>query len=510
MGRLMVGELEYTRYDGLALAELVRRRQVSPLELVEAAIRAIEQVNPQLNAVVARLDDLARAQATAGPLAGGPLPDAPFAGVPFLLKDLHGALAGAPMTAGSRLLANHRPEQDAEVVARYKRAGLVVLGKTNTPEFGLLPVTEPPLFGPARNPWNPMLTPGGSSGGAAAAVAAGMVPLAHGNDGGGSIRIPAAACGLFGLKPTRGRVPLGPDAVEIWMGCVVQHVLSRSVRDSAAALDATAGSDVGAPYPAPPPPPEGWLAQTAIAPGRLRIGFSTTPMLDVPVHAECVAAVENTAALLQQLGHHVAPATPPLDGPSIAAAFLLMVAGELSADLAEAERLAGTTASPATVDTPALLLNLLAQQYSAAELTAALRRLRSVGPIVARFHQSYDLWLTPTLAQPPLAIGALLPTGLEAAAQRLLARLGWGALVRTLGSIEASADRAFAFTPFTPIANITGQPAMSVPLHWTADGLPIGVHFVARFGEEATLLRLAAQLEAARPWRDRRPPIWAG
>lgn len=502
--------LDYARYDGLGLAALVRRGEVAPRELVEAAIAAIERVNPRLNAVVTRLDQMAMEQATAGPLAGGPLPDAPFAGVPFLLKDLHGALAGTTMSAGSRLLANHRPDHDAEVVARYKRAGLIVLGKTNTPEFGLLPVTESPLFGPARNPWSPDRTPGGSSGGAAAAVAAGIVPLAHGNDGGGSIRIPASACGLFGLKPTRGRVPLGPDSVELWMGCVVQHVLSRTVRDSAAALDATAASDLGAPYPTPQAPPEGWLAQTRLPPSRLRIGWTTQPMLDVPVHADCIAAVESTANLLRGLGHIVEPAAPMLDGRSIAAAFLLMVAAELSADLAEAESSAGQSASPLTVDTPALLLNLLAGQYSAAELAAALRRLRQVGPTLARFHQTYDLWLTPTLAQPPVPIGALQSTGLEAAAERLLARLGWGGLVRTLGSIEVNANRAFAFTPFTPIANITGQPAMSMPLHWSGDGLPIGVQFVARYGEEATLLRLAAQLENAAPWIDRRPPIWAG
>jgi len=502
--------LEYTRYDGLGLAALVRQGEVSPRELVEAAITAIERVNPQLNAVVSRLDETAMAQATAGPLAGGPLPDAPFAGVPFLLKDLHGALAGTTMTAGSRLLADYRPDHDAEVVARYKRAGLIVLGKTNTPEFGLLPVTESPLFGPARNPWAPTRTPGGSSGGAAAAVAAGIVPLAHGNDGGGSIRIPASACGLFGLKPTRGRVPLGPASVELWMGCVVQHVLSRSVRDSAAALDATAGSDLGAPYPAPQAPPESWLAQTRLPPGRLRIGWAVQPMLDVPVHPDCIAAVESATTLLRDLGHIVEPATPMLDGRSIAAAFLLMVAAELSADLAEAEALAAQAASPLTVDTPALLLNMLAGQYSAAELAAALRRLRQVGPILARFHRNYDVWMTPTLAQPPVAIGALQSTGLEAAAERLLARLGWGGLVRALGSIEVNASRAFAFTPFTPIANITGQPAMSMPLHWSGDGLPIGVQFVARYGEEALLLRLAAQLESAAPWIDRHPPIWAG
>ena len=502
--------LDYCAYDGLGLADLVRRREVSALGLVEAATAVLERLNPRLNAVVTPLVERARAQATAGPLAGGPLPGAPFAGVPFLLKDLQAALGGVPMTAGSRLLAAWRPAQDSELVARYQRAGLVILGKTNTPEFGLLPVTEPPLFGPARNPWDLSRTPGGSSGGSAAAVAAGIVPLAHGNDGGGSIRIPASACGLFGLKPTRGRVPLGPDAVELWQGAVVQHVLTRSVRDSAAALDATAGPDAGAPYLAPPAPAEGWLAQTRIAPGRLRIAYSTTPMLEVPVHAECIAAVEATAKLLAELGHDVAPAAPALDGPEIAAAFLLMVAGELAADLAEAEAHAGELASLATVDTPALLLNLLARDYSAAELAIALRRLRAVGPAMARLFHSHDLWLTPTLAQPPLPIGALTPGGVEASAQRLLARLGSGSLVRLLGSIEATAERAFAFTPFTPIANITGQPAMSVPLHWSAAGLPIGVQFVARFGDEATLIRLAAQLEAARPWRDRHPPIWGG
>ncbi len=496
----MNGFTEYDRYDGLGLAELVRRKEISPAELVEEAIRRIETVNPQINAVIHPMYDLARRQVQEG------LPEGPFQGVPFLLKDLLAHAAGVPTRNGSRFFRDFVPDHDSEIVRRYRAAGVVILGKTNTPELGLVPYTEPALFGPSRNPWNLSRTTGGSSGGSGAAVAARLVPLAHGNDGGGSIRIPASCCGVFGLKPTRGRIPMGPDIGEAWRGMAIHHVLTLSVRDSAAMLDATAGPDVGAPYIIPPPQ-RPFLEEVGRGPGRLRIAFTTRPLLPGTVHPDCVRGVEETARLCQDLGHDVEEAAPQIDGHAFARDFLTMVCAETRADIAEGEALTGKKARYGEFEPATWALGLLGRQISAGEYACALRSLQCAARQVGAFFERYDVLLTPTLATPPMEIGWLQPAGVKAFALKLLGSLNAGALLNRLAGIEALAEEVFAFIPFTPVFNVTGQPAMSVPLVWNDEGLPIGMHFVARFGEEATLFRLAGQLERARPWFDRRPPV---
>ncbi len=496
----MNGFTEYDRYDGLGLAERVRRKEISPAELVEEAIRRIETVNPHINAVIHPMYDLARRQVQEG------LPEGPFQGVPFLLKDLLAYAAGVPTRNGSRFFRDFVPDHDSEIVRRYRAAGVVILGKTNTPELGLVPYTEPALFGPSRNPWDLSRTTGGSSGGSGAAVAARLVPLAHGNDGGGSIRIPASCCGVFGLKPTRGRIPMGPDIGEAWRGMAIHHVLTLSVRDSAAMLDATAGPDVGAPYIIPPPQ-RPFLEEVGRNPGRLRVAFTTRPLLPGTVHPDCVRGVEETARLCQDLGHDVEEAAPQIDGHAFARDFLTMVCAETRADIAEGEVLTGKKARYGEFEPATWALGLLGRQISAGEYASALRSLQYAARQVGAFFERYDVLLTPTLATPPMEIGWLQPTGVKAFALKLLGSLNAGALLNKLAGIEALAEEVFAFIPFTPVFNVTGQPAMSVPLVWNDEGLPIGMHFVARFGEEATLFRLAGQLEQARPWFDRRPPV---
>ncbi|MEE8546040.1 MAG: amidase [Alphaproteobacteria bacterium] len=498
----MSGFSAYGDYDASGLAELVRRGEVSALELVEEAIARAEALGSELNAVVTPMYEAARAQASAVP------DEAPFAGVPFLLKDLGPYYAGVRMCFGARFLEDFVPDHDGELVRRYKRAGLICFGKTNAPELGLTPVTEPELFGPTRNPWREGVTPGGSSGGSAAAVAAAIVPMAHGNDGGGSIRIPASCCGLFGLKPSRARNPVGPDVGEAWHGAVVDHVLSRSVRDSAAALDASHGAEVGDPYAAPAPA-RPYAQEVGADPGRLRIAFSARPPFPAAVHPDCVTALHEAAALCEDLGHAVEEARPELDGAALSAAFLLLIAAETAAEIESWGPVVGREPRAADFEVETWVLGLLGNQYSAKELAAAVKTLRLAGRTVGHFLEEYDLLLTPTLAQPPIALGALKSQGAEALAQRLIARFSLGSAIKVLGGIDRAAERVFAFIPFTPLANITGQPAMSLPLNWNSDGLPVGVQFAARFGDEATLFRLAAQLEEAHPWAQRRPPLSA-
>jgi amidase len=477
----------------------VRTKQVAPATLVEEAIARIEIENPRLNAVIHPMYDEARR------VAQRPLPAGAFAGVPFLLKDLMAAYAGVPTGAGNRLLRGIPATQDTEIVRRFKAAGVVVLGKTNTPEFGLVPFTEPEALGPTRNPWDLGRTPGGSSGGSAAAVAARMVPLAGGGDGGGSIRIPAACCALFGLKPTRGRTPAGPEVGEHWHGFAVEHVVTRSVRDSAAMLDAIAGPDAGAPYPAPPQA-RPFLSEVDAAPSRLRVAVTSQPFLGRTVHADCVAGLEATARLLTELGHDVVEAAPAIDGEAFSIAFLTTVAAEARADIEWAAALAKRRPAPRDFEPTTYALGLLGRALSAAEYTGAVRYLQSVARAIGRFFEGYDVLLTPTLSCPPVVIGALQPKPMERVMLQVLGRLNAPWLLRALGAIKPLATQAFEFIPYTPVFNVTGQPAMSVPLHWNADGLPIGMHFVGRFGDEATLFRLAGQLERARPWFDRAPP----
>ncbi len=496
----MAGFAEFADYDALALAELVRRGAVSPRDLVDEAIARIERLNPTLNAVIHPMFGRASREAAAG------APDGPFRGVPFLIKDLVALVKGEPMRAGSRFLADYVADHDTELARRYAQAGLITLGKTNTPELGLTPFTEPELFGPTNNPWDPGRIAGGSSGGSAAAVASGMVPIAGGGDGGGSIRIPASCCGIFGFKPTRGRTPTGPDRGELWQGCVVEHVLTRSVRDSAAALDATAGPDVGAPYYMPKPD-RPYLAEVTTAPGRLRIAYSTTPMLGRAVHPECVAAVDDAVTLLGSLGHEVREAAPGFDGAAFARHFMLLVAVECRADIEEAGRLLGRRPVPGGFEPATWALGLMGRSLSAADFVTATRALQLDARRIGRFFTEWDVLVTPTVSTPPPPTGALQPKPHERTAMATLGRLGSGRLLEWMGLLDQAAATAFEFTPWTPVFNVTGQPAMSVPLHCTGEGLPVGVHFVGRFGEEATLFRLAGQLERARPWFGRRPPV---
>jgi amidase len=508
---------EYGTLDALGLADLVRRRQVSAGELLEEAIARNERLNPKLGAVITALYDEAR-RAAAAPPGNSSLPSspddstarvAPFSGVPFLVKDIYCDMAGVPAQSGSRYLSGYKPPRDATIVQRFRRAGLIIFGRTSTPELGLLPVTEPELHGPCKNPWDPALTPGGSSGGAAAAVAAGIAPLAHANDGGGSIRIPAACCGLFGLKPTRARTPAGPGHSQLWNGFTVAHAISRSVRDSAALLDAIAGPESTSPYWAPPQA-RPFLAEVGAPPGKLRIALSKRPLAtSAAIHPDCAAAADDTARLLADLGHEVEEADPDIDAEGFARDFFTLVCVETAAFLARAAADLGRRPRRGELESATAITALLGRQRSAVEAARARDRLEGIARKALGFFDRHDLLLSPTLAMPPPAIGALRPRGLEAFGQELLLGLHLGFLLRIPGVIEASVRRVFSFIPFSPLANVTGQPAMTVPLSWNAAGLPIGSQLTARFGDEATLFRVAAQLEEARPWRDRRPLIHA-
>jgi len=496
-----MGIAEYGRLDAVAMAELVRRREVSPSELVDEAIARIERVDPRLNAVVERLFDSAR------DAAGGSIPEGPFRGVPFATKNLLAPIAGVPIDGGSRFFRGHVAAHDSTLVSRYRKAGLVFVATSNAPELGLLPFTEPELHGPTRNPYDPARTPGGSSGGAAALVASGALPMAHANDGGGSIRIPASCCNLFGLKPSRGRMPVGPDYQEIWHGFVCDHVVSRTVRDSAAALDAAQGPEPGALYHAPPPA-RPYLEEMRRPPRRLRIALSVMPHLPARVDPRCAEAVRATGRLCESLGHIVEEAAPELQPRALAKAFFTIVVSELAADIHRAEQLMKKKARPRDFEDSTWLVAMLAREVSAADFATSMGRLRDVTRQVSAFLETYDVLLTPTLAQPPPGIGELLPKGLERRVQALAAATSSSLLLKLGGGIDAAVDRVFDFVPFTPLANFSGLPAMSVPLG-EADGLPIGVQFVGRFADEATLFQLAAQLEQAAPWTGRRPKVSA-
>jgi amidase len=398
---------------------------------------------------------------------------------------------------------------DQELTKRFQRAGLVVCGKTNTPELGILPTTEPQRFGASHNPWNLLHSTGGSSGGSAAAVASGMVPVAHANDGGGSIRIPASCCGLFGLKPTRARTPAGPDHSQLWNGFTVTHAISRSVRDSAALLDAVAGPEPTSPYWAPPQARR-FLEEVGAPPGKLRIALTRRPQVTAAaLHPDCAAAADDAARLLAELGHQVEEAEPDVDAEAFARDFFTLVCVETAAFLARAQLQLGRRPRRGELESATAITALLGRQRSAVEAARARERLEAIARRTLTFFERYDLLLSPTLAMPPPALGALKPRGLEAFGQELLLGLHLGFLLRIPGVIDASVRRVFSFIPFSPLANVTGQPAMTVPLAWNAAGLPIGSQLVARFGGEATLYRVAAQLESARPWRARRPPIHA-
>ena len=472
---------ELTWLDATAQAELVRTKELKPIELVEAAIERIERVNPQINAVIHKLYDEARATAN------NDLPDGAFKGVPFLLKNIFGWYAGAPNDQGSAFVKGFIAPHDSTLVQRYKQAGLVVCGITNAPEFGILPTTEPQLYGATRNPWKLNHSTGGSSGGSAAAVAAGLVPFAHANDGGGSIRIPASCCGLVGLKPTRARNPLGPDFGDVYSGLIAEHALTRSVRDCAALLDATAGPEVGDPYCAPAPA-RPFLQEVGASPGRLRIAFTTSASNGADLHPDVIAATLDAAKLCESLGHEVVEATPFIDPEKLVPMFMVLWASGMAWTIDGYARILGKTPTPEQFEPGTWALYQMGKQRSAAEYLAAVQWLQGMAREIGRFMLNYDVWLTPTLGAPPLLIGAMDSTP-----------------ENPLNGMRVAAE----FVPFTPLTNVTGQPSISLPLHWNEAGLPIGTHWTAGFGDEATLFRLAAQLETARPWAEKRPGVSA-
>jgi amidase len=472
---------ELALLDATAQAGLVRTGQVSAAELVTAAIERIEALNPVLNAVVTPVFNRAVEVARAGPVG-------PFAGVPYLLKDLACEMEGVRFTEGSRFLAGHVSAFDSELVLRLRRAGLVILGKTSTPEFGMAPACEPVLFGPTRNPWDPQRSTSGSSGGSAAAVASGMVPFAHGNDLGGSLRYPASACGLFALKPTRARNPLGPEYGDVAAGGAAEHALTRSVRDSAALLDATSGPDLGDPYWAPPPA-RPFLDEVGADPGRLRIGYTTRTPDGDPGHPDCVAAADHAARLCASLGHEVTETDWPGFTPEVGAAIGTMIYAATAWILRYWIRRVGREPGEDEIEPLTRALWQAGEKVTAAGWLLAVEDIQRFSRRVAGFFTGFDAFLTPTMSTPPLPIGTMVSTPEDP----------WR-------SLEVSGQTVrYAGV----VANLTGNPAMSVPLWWNDDGLPIGVHFLGRFGDEATIIRLAAQLEAAQPWAGRRPALHA-
>ena len=467
---------EYERLDATALAALVRSGEVTPGELLDEALARLARGNPRLNAVV--IDHAERAGRTAaGRLAG------PLAGVPFLVKDLNTYLAGTVTSEGCRFFADAVAERSSFVVERYERAGLVIFGKTASPELGKSPVTESLLWGDTRNPWSLAHTPGGSSGGSAAAVAAGIVPAAHASDGGGSIRIPASACGLFGLKPSRFRVPLGPGKGD-GGGLSTVHALTRSVRDSALLLDLSQGPEPGG-YGGIVAPERPYVDEVGRAPGALRIGLLKKPVVDAPVHPECLKAVDGAARLCTSLGHHVEEVTLPIDGlAALTAAGLILSLGS-SVAIRSREKALGRAVTEQDVE-PITWTRMQQVANASGEQLAQARNLQvKVHLQLAELMQRHDVILSPTLPVLPARVGELGPR-------------------RPIADFDREAA---PYSLFTILFNFTGQPAMSVPLHWSADGMPVGVHFAGRHGEEALLFRLAGQLEQAAPWFDRRPAL---
>ncbi len=495
----MVEISHYVNLDAMGMHELVAAGDVHPRELVTAAITCIETHDPAVNAVSWRRYDQALRESEK------PLPDTPVAGVPFLIKDMGQTLAGAPTTLGSRMREFVVASEDSNLVARYKAAGLLIVGQTSAPEFGAAADTKPLLHGQTNNPWDLSRSPGGSSGGAAAAVASRYVPVAHASDGGGSIRIPASMCGLFGLKPTRGRTPKGPGAAEGWFGMSVDHVVGLSVRDSAALLDLTAGPDPGAPYYAAPPS-RPFLSEVGSPPGPLKIAVSTEPLLADSMHRVCRKAVDDAAALLEDLGHEVEVDQPDVPATALREAMSLMVAADTAAAIDEAAAAAGQPVDEARFEHAMWVIGLVGRRLSAADLAKALALVKNVGRVTAPFFERYDVFVQPTLARPPWKQGALDPNRRDQLALSLIKRLPGRRAAQV--AVRAVAAGSLDAIPNTPLWNATGQPSMSMPLTWH-DGLPIGVQFTGRYGDEATLFRLAAQLEEARPWIDRLPPLVA-
>lgn len=484
---------ELARLDAIAQADLVHKGETTPLDLVDAAISRIEQVNPQLNAVITPLFEKARTQAKSTDL-----PDGPFKGVPFLLKDFGCHSAGDPYHQGTRFLKDlaWTAKEDTYMAAKLRAAGLIFLGKTNTPEFASMPTTEPEAYGPTRNPWNTDHSTGGSSGGSGAAVASGMVPAAHANDGGGSTRVPASECGLVGLKSTRARASLGPEYGELWQGLVNEHVVTRSVRDTAAILNVIAGPMPGDPYFASPPS-RPFLEEVGADPGRLRIGFlADFPGKAVRLHPDCVTAVQEAVQLLGALGHTIEEAYPPaLDAEQeLRRHVWAILTSAIASHLDTLSRQTGKQISQDDVEINTWAMAEIGRARTAVRYIEAIEWLQSYTRRIASWWQpedgknGFDLLLTPTIAEPPPKLGEF---------------------VSTSDNPLGAARRSASLMPFTVPFNVTGQPAMSLPLYWNSQGLPIGIQLVAAYGREDVLFRVAAQLEQAQPWAGKWPSVHA-
>ncbi|MFS0824777.1 amidase family protein [Bacillus sp. 1P02SD] len=483
---------DYKQYDGLGLAELIQKKEVKVEEVREAAIREIEKKNGVLNAVIDTfyddLKEVPHAESTGI-----------FAGVPFLTKSINQEVNGRPLGSGSKLLKEILADHDSEFVRQIRNTGVTILGQTNVPEFALMGITEPAYYGPSRNPWNTDYTPGGSSGGSAAAVASGMVPIAGANDGGGSIRIPGAFCGLFGLKPTRGRTPVGPDRGRVWQGASVDHILSRSVRDSAAMLDQYQMDRANA-FMAPPF--NGSYLEASMTPitTPLKIAFATESPLGTTVDQECKEAVHKTIKLLEEMGHTVVEKAAPVDGKRLANSYFMLYFAEVATTLTALEDVIGRKVTFNDVEPATWMLNLLGKAVSTEEFLASLKFWDQAALQMDSFHDDYDLYLTPTTAYPPSRIGELDQTPFEKGLIKIVGGLRLGRILKKSGFVEQLANKSLERTPFTQLANLTGQPAMTLPMHLTKDGLPCGVQVMARRGREDLLFQLAGELEKTDSW----------
>ena len=490
---------DYDQYDGLGLAGLVASRQVAAADILEEAIARAERINPVVNAIIHPMFDKARERLDA-------TPRGVFEGTPFLLKDLGQASRGHPLGNGSKYFAGYQPDFDSEIVKRFENAGLVTLGKTNVPELGLVGTTEPRAYGATLNPWDLTRTSGGSSGGSAAAVAAGIVPLASASDGGGSIRVPASCCGLVGLKPSRGRNPCGPNGAEGWYGQVQDGVVSRTVSDSAAALDLTAGGDTGMPYTAPRPA-LAFVDEVKRDPGALKVAVCRDSLCcETPLDPECVAAIDRVAERLAGLGHHVEEVKVPIDRMALGVNFMLRVLACTGAELRDAEALIGRRAQYADFEVTTRGMANLARSFNAVDLTVANRAIEREMRNLGRFMDDYDVLMTSTLATPPAALGIFEPRGIDRVLTRLASFFPLGPAVKWSNTLEQLVHNNFRFVTSTMLANMSGEPSISLPLETSDAGLPIGIMFTASIYEEATLFRLARQLEQAIPWHLRLPP----
>lgn len=469
---------EYSDCDGVGLAALIASGEVAAIEVLEAAIEKIESSNPQLNAIVHKMYDEARSTVETG------LPSGIIAGMPYALKDIGLLYTGVPTRAGCRLFNDFVPDHDSTLVERLRTAGVIVLGKTNTPEFALTVATEPRLFGATHNPWKTGYSCGGSSGGSAAAVAAGMLPAAHGGDAGGSIRVPAAHCGLVGFKPTRARNPCGPDLGEGWSGVAVDHAITRSVRDNAALLDVSHGPAPGDPY-AVPPPKRSFIEEIGVDPPPLRIALTTDAANGATVDKACVDAAENAAKLCTDLGHHVEPASCKFDMGAMVFAFRVIVASNLHNLIEDQLTALGRNLREDDLEQISRLRAAEYRRFNGADYARAVQALHTIGRQVGAFFEKYDVLLSPTAAGPPLAHGVIDMGG---------------------DDLDAFDDALFNHAPFTAHFNVSGNPAISLPLSINQKGLPIGVHFGGRYAEDDTLLQLSSQIEHAQPWQSRKPP----